>query len=117
MDNSIIPTVTSDAPVVSEVTPVDPWKALKREFQAVRLLKDATRLLDIRNSAEKMKVDLLSDKSSLKEQAQRASDPLERLSSAQKVREIDAKISRIDDGIKSINARATELAKVLAPQA
>jgi len=117
MDNSITPTVTSDAIPVSEVTPVDPWKALKREFQAVRLLKDATRLLDIRNSAEKMKVNLLSDKSSLKEQVQQASDPLERLSSAQEITEIDFRISKIDGGVKSINERATTLASDKAPKA
>ena len=114
MDNSITPTVASDA---SEVIPVNPWKALKREFQAVRLLKDATRLLDIRNSAEKMKVDLLSEQSSLKEQVQQAADPLERLSSAQEIKEIDFRISKIDDGVKSINSRATALAGDKAPKA
>jgi len=104
-----------------EAVPVDiqltPWQKLKREFQAVRLLKDATRLLAIRNTAEEMKVDLESEKASLKDQVQQLSDPLERLSSTQEIHEIDIKISRIGRGIKAVNERAVELAKVKAPKA
>jgi len=117
MEQSIMQSGTSDSPNVSEVVSVDPWEALKKGFQAVRLLKDATRLLGIQMDANAMKVELKEERNALFGKAQSASVPLEKLSLNQRVDTIDVKIKKIDSGLAAIEKRATELTKDKAAKA
>ncbi len=90
---------------------IDPWRVLQNGFKGIRLLKNPTRILEIRNDAQKLKVEYNEQVTSLDNQLQHMSDPLEKLSTQQRITELKQKISAIDNNLEGIISRVKELVK------
>lgn len=91
---------------------IDPWQKLQNGFKGIRLLKNPTRLLEIRNKAQQLKADYKEQITTLDSQYKQLSDPLVKLSAQQKITELKQKISAIDTNLAGITSRVTELVKV-----
>jgi len=92
-------------------TTIDPWQKLQNGFKGIRLLKNATRILEIRNNAQQLRDDYSKQIATLDSQYKQLSDPLVKLSAQQKITELKQKISAIDTNLAGITSRVTELVK------
>ena len=88
---------------------VDAYSELVKQLRSVRLLNDASKLLARKEAAEALIPDIEREASAALQLKDSATAPLERLAYAQRANEAKGKISRLNDGIKSIEARAVEL--------
>jgi predicted nucleic acid-binding Zn-ribbon protein len=90
-------------------TTIDPWQVLQTGFKGIRLLKNPTRIKEIRDLANLQKVDYNEQITKLDSQLQQMSDPLDKLSAQQRITELKQKISAIDKNLAGINSRVEEL--------
>jgi len=90
-------------------TTIDPWQELQTGFKGIRLLKNPTRLLEIRNKAQQLKADYKEQITTLDSQYKQLSDPLVKLSAQQKITELKQKISAIDTNLAGITSRVKVL--------
>jgi len=99
----------SDRELVGTI--IDPWQKLQNGFKGIRLLKNPTRILDIRNEAQQLKADYNEQVTTLNSQYKQLSDPLVKLSAQRSITELKKKISTIDTNLAGIVSRVEELVK------
>ena len=91
--------------------PIDPWQKLQAGFKGIRLLKNPTRLKEIRDLAHELKPDFNKQVVALDNQQKQLSDPLDKLSAQRSITELKKKISTIDTNLAGIVSRVEELVK------
>lgn len=90
---------------------IDPWQELQTGFKGIRLLKNPTRILEIRNNAQLLKVDYNEQITTLDSQLEHMSDPLDKLSVQHRITGLKKRISAIDRNLAVIASRVKELVK------
>jgi len=104
-------TTQSQADDMTPDVVIDPWHKLQTGFKGIRLLKNPTRLKEIRDSAHELKADFNKQVVALDNQQKQLSDPLDKLSAQRSITELKKKISTIDTNLAGIVSRVEELVK------
>ena len=90
-------------------TVVDPWHKLQAGFKGIRLLKNPTRLKEIRDSALQLKADYNEQIARLNGQIPNISDDLDELSAQHSIKGLEKRITAIGNNLAVITSRAKEL--------
>ncbi len=88
---------------------IDPWQKLQTGFKGIRLLKNPTRLKEIRDSALQLKADYNEQIARLNGQLPDISDELDELSAQHSIKRLEERISAIDENLARITSRVKEL--------
>ena len=92
-------------------TTIDPWQELQTGFKGIRLLKNPTRILEIRNKAQQLEANYTEQITTLDNQYKQLSDPLAKLSAQKRITELKKKISTIVKNLAGIASRVEVLVK------
>lgn len=93
---------------IVEVT-IDPWQKLQTGFKGIRLLKNPTRLKEIRDSALQLKADYNEQIARLNGQLPDISDELDELSAQHSIKGLEDRISAINKNLAGITSRVKKL--------
>jgi len=102
-------TTQSQADDMTPDVVIDPWHKLQTGFKGIRLLKNPTRLKEIRDSARQLKADYNEQIARLNGQLPDISDELDELSAQRSIKGLEGRISTIDKNLKGITSRVKKL--------
>ena len=102
-------TTQSQADDMTPDVVIDPWYKLQTGFKGIRLLKNPTRIKEIRDLAHELKTELNKQVDTLDNQQKQMSDHLDKLSAQHELSELKKRIIVIDKYLDVIQDRVEEL--------
>ena len=102
-------TTQSQADDMTSDVVIDPWHKLQTGFKGIRLLKNPTRIKEIRDLAHELKADFNKQVVSLDDQQKQMSDELDQLSAKHEISALKDRISTIDKYLDDIQDRVKDL--------